>query len=132
MKIRKDDDFSARVEASSMNDIMFFLLLFFLIVSTLFNPSVVKLTLPNSKKVQTISKQQISLDVTKDLKYYLNNKLIPYDDLENAVKEKVTGLEDPTIVLRVDKSITIQDLVNVLQIGSDLKIKMILATQPSK
>lgn len=133
MKIRRDNKFSAHVEASAMNDIMFFLLLFFLIVSTLVNPSVVKLTLPSSKKVMLMNKQQITLEVSKDLKYYLSpdKKPIPADKLEDVIKARVAGLTDPTIVLRLDKSLTVQDLVDVLQIGSDLKIKMILATQPN-
>jgi biopolymer transport protein ExbD len=131
MKIKRENKFSAHVEASAMNDIMFFLLLFFLIVSTLVNPSVVKLTLPNSKKVQEMQKQEITISVTKDQKYYLNNQQIELDALEPALKAKITGLTDPTAVLRFDKALTIEDLVNILQIGADLKIKMVLATQPA-
>src|SRR5579863_2711701 len=132
MKIKRENKFSAHVDASSMNDIMFFLLLFFLIVSTLVNPSVVKLTLPNSKKVQEMNKQQITINVTKDKKYYLNNSTTPIDSaaLEPALKAKIAGLQDPTAVLRLDRSLTIQDLVGVLVVGSNLKIKMVLATQP--
>jgi len=133
MKIKRENKFSAHVESSPMNDIMFFLLLFFLIVSTLVNPSVVKLTLPNSKKVQEMNKQQITINVTADKKYYLNNSTTPIDSasLVPALKAKIVGLEDPTAVLRLDKSLTIQDLVGVLVIGSNLKIKMVLATQPT-
>ena len=133
MKIKRENKFSAHVESSPMNDIMFFLLLFFLIVSTLVNPSVVKLMLPNSKKVQEMNKQQITINVTSDKKYYLNNSTTPIDsaDLEPALKAKIAGLEDPTAVLRLDKSLTIQDLVGVLVVGSNLKIKMVLATQPN-
>ena len=137
MKIKRENKFSAHVEASAMNDIMFFLLLFFLIVSTLVNPSVVKLTLPNSKKVQEMNKQEITISVTApskpgldDQKYYLNNQEITLDALEPALRAKITGLTDPTAVLRFDKSLTVEDLVNVLQIGAELKIKMVLATQP--
>jgi len=138
MKIKRENKFSAHVDASSMNDIMFFLLLFFLIVSTLVNPSVVKITLPNSKKVQEMNKQEITILVTApsqpglhDEKYYLNNQLIDLDALEPALKAKITGLTDPTAVLKLDKALTIEDLVNVLTIGSDLKIKMVLATNPT-
>src|ERR1700722_487574 len=137
MKIKRENKFSAHVEASAMNDIMFFLLLFFLIVSTLVNPSIVKLTLPNSKKVQEMNKQEITISVTapsqpglKDQKYYLNNQQIDLEALEPALKAKIVGLTDPTAVLRFDKSLTIEDLVDVLQIGADLKVKMVLATQP--
>lgn len=138
MKIKRENKFSAHVEASAMNDIMFFLLLFFLIVSTLVNPSVVKLTLPNSKKVQEMNKQEITISVTapskpglNDQKYYLNNEEISLDALEPALRAKIVGLTDPVAVLRFDKSLTVEDLVNVLQIGADLKVKMVLATQPN-
>ena len=90
-----------------------------------------KLTLPNSKKVQEMNKQEITISVTKDNKYYLNNQQIDLDALEPALKAKIAGLTDPTAVLRFDKSLTIEDLVDVLQIGADLKIKMVLATQPA-
>ena len=66
-----------------------------------------------------------------DEKYYLNNQLIDLDALEPALKAKITGLTDPTAVLKLDKALTIEDLVNVLTIGSDLKIKMVLATNPT-
>lgn len=138
MNIKRENKFSAHVEASAMNDIMFFLLLFFLIVSTLVNPSVVKLMLPNSKKVQEMNKQEITISVTapskpglKDQKYYLNNQQIELDALEPALKAKIVGLTDPTAVLRFDRSLTIEDLVDVLQIGADLKVKMVLATKPT-
>jgi biopolymer transport protein ExbD len=133
MKIKRDNKFSAHLEASSMNDIMFFLLLFFLIVSTLVNPSVVKLTLPNSTNSANMNKKQITLEVSKDRHYYLSPEKdsIPALKLEDAIKIKVAGLTDPSILLRLDKSLTVQDLVDVLVIGSDLKIKMILATQPN-
>jgi biopolymer transport protein ExbD len=133
MKIKRDNKFAAHVEASSMNDIMFFLLLFFLIVSTLVNPSVVKLTLPSSKKVMEMNKQQITLEVSKNLRYYLSpgKDSIPADKLEEAIKARVAGLDQPTIFLHLDKSLTVQDLVDMLQIGSDLKIKMMLATKPN-
>ncbi len=133
MNIKRDNNFSAHLEASSMNDIMFFLLLFFLIVSTLVNPSVVKLTLPSSKKVMLMNKQQITLEVSRDRHYYLSpgKDSIPALKLEDAIKARVAGLNDPSILLRLDKSLTVQDLVDVLVIGSDLKIKMILATKPN-
>ena len=139
MKFTRSNKFTAHVEASSMNDIMFFLLLFFLIVATLVNPSVVKLTLPNSKKAEVMNKQQITIDVIKDevnkdkVLYYLNGDTkdhpTPPDKLEDVLRTRIAGLTDPTVVLRLDKSLTVQDLVDVLAIGSDLKVKMILATK---
>ncbi|HVA99070.1 MAG TPA: biopolymer transporter ExbD [Bacteroidia bacterium] len=132
MQLRKKSKFSAHVETSSLNDIMFFLLLFFLIVSTLVNPSVVKLTLPNSKHSIKMSKEQITIDVTKDLQYYVNNKPVPFTDISTVLASKIAGLSEPTVVLRFDNSLSVQNLVDVLQIGNNLKVKMILATKSSE
>jgi biopolymer transport protein ExbD len=108
---------------------MFFLLLFFLILSTLANPSVVKLLLPKNKTSQAVSKPQISLSVTADKTYYINNTAVPFNQLENQLKKVTQNINEPLVVLRFDNALTVQDLVDVLQIGSNLKIKMVLATQ---
>jgi biopolymer transport protein ExbD len=132
MNLRKSKYYTAEVYTGSLNDIMFFLLLFFLIVSTLVNPSVIKLLLPKSPPAQTISKQQISLSVTEDKKYYLNNKEIPIENLEPEITKALVSIDDPTIVLRIDNALTVQDLVDVLQIGNKMKVKMVLATKTIK
>jgi biopolymer transport protein ExbD len=119
----------AEVSTSSFSDIMFFLMLFFLIASTLISPSVVKLTLPNAKYHQTIRKTEIALSITKDLAYFINKKEVPFDQIENELITASKGKEEPVVVLRVDNSIPVQNLVNVLQIGNKLNIKMILATK---
>jgi biopolymer transport protein ExbD len=129
MNLRRKNDFTASVSTSSMSDIMFFLMLFFLITSTLVSPSVIKLTLPNSKNNQTVRKTEIAISITKDLKYYLNNKQVPLSDLEVEIAKAVSNVPDPTIVLRCDNTISVQNLVDVLQIGNKLKIRMILATK---
>lgn len=129
MKLRRKHKEGAEVSTESLNDIMFFLLLFFLIISTLVNPSVIKLTLPNSKSSAQMHKQPITIDVTKDAQYYINNIPISFSELETAISIKMKQTVDPTIVLRVDNSLSVQDLVDVLQIGDRLKIKMVLATK---
>jgi biopolymer transport protein ExbD len=93
------------------------------------SPSVIKLTLPNSVYNQTIRKTEIAISITKDLKYYINNKEIAFAQLENELATKAKGLENLTVVIRCDNKIPVQELVNVLQIGNKLKIKMILATK---
>ena len=129
MNLRRRKKLTAEVSTSSLNDIMFFLLLFFLIISTLVNPSVIKLLLPNSRQSQQMHKQQITVSVTKDLQYYVNNVPISFGDLEKAIDFEVKRLNEPTVVLRFDNALSVQDLVDVLQIGDRLKVKMILATK---
>ena len=129
MNLRRNTKYTAEVYTGSLNDIMFFLLLFFLIVSTLASPSVVKLLLPQTSTSQAITKPQISLAVTNDKKYYINNKEVPASQLEAELKKATLNNNEPLVILRFDKALTVQDLVDVLQIGSTLKIKMVLATQ---
>lgn len=132
MNLRKRRRDHAEVSTESLNDIMFFLLLFFLIVSTLANPNVVKLTLPSSKQSNQIQKQEVTLSVTKDLQYSINKVPYPFDALEDALKDAVAGLDQPTVVLRFDQELSVQELVDVLTIGNRIKVKMVLATQAPK
>jgi biopolymer transport protein ExbD len=131
MNFRRKKRFEAEVSTSSLNDIMFFLLLFFLIISTVANPSVIKVLLPKAKNNQTLNKKQISLTVDDAKQYYLNDKLIVPAELETAILNEIgkQKLEDPTIVLRMDAKLTIQDLVDILATGTKLKVRIVMATQ---
>jgi biopolymer transport protein ExbD len=131
MNIRRSKHFKPEVSTSSLNDIMFFLLLFFLIVSTLANPNVIKVLLPKSKTAQEIDKQQINLTVTADRQYFIDQKEVLLSELEQKLQDHIMGIENPTVVLRFAKSLNIQDLVDVLEVGVRLNIKMVMATEKS-
>ncbi|ADQ18921.1 ExbD/TolR family protein [Leadbetterella byssophila] len=129
MKLKRQRRFHAEVQTASLNDIMFFLLLFFLIVSTLGSPNVIRLMLPKtSESTNEVSKQPITLSITEDKRFFIDRKQINFPDLENAVLEATSGMEEPTVVLRAAESLTIQDLVDVMAIGARLKVRMVLAT----
>lgn len=129
MNIRRNKHFKPEVSTSSLNDIMFFLLLFFLIVSTLANPNVIKVLLPNSKASQNINKQQVSLTVTEGKRYFINQKEVAFEQLEQSLMNEIKDNENPTVVLRFAKSLNIQDLVDVLELGVRLNLKMVMATE---
>lgn len=129
MKLQRRRPFSPEVSTSSLNDIMFFLLLFFLIVSTLGNPNVIKVLLPRSQASQTLNKQQITLTVTNDKKYFIDTKEIPFGMIKSELTYRIRGFESPTIILRFSNQLNIQELVDILQIGVSLDAKMVLATQ---
>jgi len=128
MRIRRNKHFKPEVSTSSLNDIMFFLLLFFLIVSTLANPNVIKLLLPSSNASQNINKQQITISVTEEKQYFIDNNPVSLSQIESILKSRMAGIEEPTIVLRFAYNLSVQDLVDVLEIGTRLKVKMVLAT----
>jgi biopolymer transport protein ExbD len=130
--LRKKKDFTAEVFTSAMNDIMFFLMLFFIITSTLLNPSMIKVSLPSSRSSQTLQKKEINLTMTKEKTYFVNNKQVSFDALESQLKNEITRSPDAFIMLRFDNTLPIQDLVNVLSIGNRLNSKMIIATAKNK
>ncbi len=129
MQLRRPRREHAEVSTESLNDIMFFLLLFFLIISTMANPNVIKLMLPKSANNEQAIKVPVNVAVTKEHQYTINNKPVPFDQLEAALQDAIAGIPDPTVVLNFDRELSIQDLVDVMQIGAKLKIKMVLGTQ---
>ncbi|QKJ29724.1 biopolymer transporter ExbD [Mucilaginibacter mali] len=119
---------SGEMHTSAMNDIMFFLMLFFLIASTVTNPNVVKLVLPKSSSGQSISKKTINVSISKDLKYTIDKKEIAVTQLSDELTKYKSQAKELTIVLSVDKTVAIQDVVEVMDIAQKLNIKLVLAT----
>jgi len=131
MNIRKRERrISAEVHTSAMNDIMFFLLLFFLIASTVTNPNVIKLLLPKSSSGKSVSKKTIIVSVTKDLKYFVDRKPVTVAELPTVLASYKPMATNLTIVLYVDKTVAIQDVVEIMDISQKLNIKLVLATEP--
>ena len=122
---------TSHVETGSMNDIMFFLMLFFLIVSTMVNPNVIKLLLPSAKSSKQVMKQPVTVSINAAGEYFVNKKPVTAATLEPELKSLIAGagLDQPTVVLRVDASLNVQKLVDVLEMGNRLKIRMVMATQ---
>ena len=115
-----------------MNDIMFFLMLFFLIASTLVNPNVIKLMLPNARSSKQVMKQPITVSVDASGTYFVNKKAVSPAAVEAelvALVGTAPTAEQSTVVLRVDNSLNVQKLVDILEIGNRLKLKMVMATQ---
>lgn len=132
MPIRRNKRFEAEVATSSLSDIMFFLLLFFLIISTLANPNVIKMTLPKSKNNEKTNKQLISLSVTEEKKYFLDKQEVAFDKLESELLAKMGTNKEQAVVVRIPYNLQVQDLVDVLQIGVKNNLKFVIATSASK
>ena len=136
MKIERRKSKSAEVYTASLNDIMFFLLLFFLIISTMVTPATIRVMLPKSAtSEEAVVKKNINLTITADYRYFINNVEISFDELEmklsDVLSEKAEN-EEPVVLLQADKSLNIQDLINVIDVGNKLKVKMVLFTQKEK
>ncbi|MCS7073150.1 MAG: biopolymer transporter ExbD [Bacteroidia bacterium] len=128
MRFQRRQKLHSEVGTGPLTDIMFFLLLFFLIVSTLTSPNVIKLLLPSASPSKAVSKQTITVSITPDLKYYVGDQEVPQADLTQVIENKIQGITEPTIVLRVDKTVPVENLVEILDIGIRLRIKIVLAT----
>lgn len=121
----------AEVNTTALNDIMFFLMLFFLLASAVANPQVVKLLLPRSSSgEQSLAKRTITLSVTSDLKYFIEEKEISVESLMPNLQAYVEPGQDLTIMLYVDRSVAIKDVISIMDTANKLKIKLVLATEP--
>lgn len=124
----------AEVSTDSLNDIMFFLLLFFLILSTMVSPNAIKVNLPNSQNRETIQndKKPIHVAVTKEHKYFVDNSEVPFSDLEARISSISSTRLEPTVLMHLDKELSIQDEIDVMTICYKLNCKTVLATAATK
>src|SRR4051812_45015221 len=104
MNLRRRKRANAEVHTAAMNDIMFFLMLFFLIASTVTNPNIVKLILPRSDSGQAVSKKTINVVITKDLEYYIERQPISLDQLQAGIQTYQKQTQELTIVLHTEPS----------------------------
>ncbi|WP_293890161.1 biopolymer transporter ExbD [Flavobacterium sp.] len=130
MAIKRNKRFHAEVATSSLSDIMFFLLLFFLIISTLANPNVIRMTLPKSKTNEKTNKQLITLSVTEEKRYFIDKEEVLLEQLESRLLELMDPEKQQTVIIRIPATMQVQDLVDVLQIGVKNKLKFVIATSP--
>lgn len=114
---------------SSMTDIVFLLLIFFMVSSTLIHPNALKLLLPQSNS-QVSAKPITSVSITADRNFYLETVPVTIGQLEYLLQQKMKGQDDPTIALHVDRTVPMEEVVKVMNIAKDNKYKLILATQP--
>lgn len=113
---------------ASMTDLIFLLLVFFMLTSSFVTPSGLPVNLPTSK-ASTIEVQKVSVTVTKDLKYYINDKQITKGTLEGELKSRLGGAKG-SVVLHIDKSVPTEHLVYVAGIATSLEAKVVVATKP--
>jgi biopolymer transport protein ExbD len=132
MQLRRKQKEGAEVFTDSLNDIMFFLLLFFIILATMANRNAIKLELPSSKQVQQMQAKQILLQVDANHNYFVNSLPISYDQIEPALLAESKAKNNTNVTLVLDKSLSIQDLADIMQIGSKLKLKMVLSAKTTK
>lgn len=128
MNFRSNSKIEPSFSMASMTDLIFLLLIFFMLTSSFVTPSGLPVNLPSSKS-NTIEVQKISVTVTKDLNYYVNEKRVTRGTLEGELKSRLTG-GGGSIVLHIDKDVPSEHLVYVAGIATALEAKVVVATKP--
>lgn len=132
MAIKRNNRFHVEVAKDALSDIMFFLLLFFLIISTLANPNVIKMDLPKADAPEKTSQKHLTLAVTKDREFFIDKDPVTFEDLENQLLLKTKELGNSTVVVRIPYDMEVQSLIDVLQIGTKTDLKFVIAADVTK
>lgn len=130
MNLRGRNKVSPEFSMSSMTDIVFLLLVFFLLTSPAITPEALDLILPKAKG-KTSNKQSLSVSITKDLDYYVNKERVSENRVERLITKSLSGVEDPTIVLRAEEGVPIENAVKVMDIANRNRYKIVLAVRPN-
>lgn len=129
MNLRSRNKVSADFSMSSMTDIVFLLLIFFMLTSPAITPEALDLILPKAKG-KTTTKQNVAVSITKDLQVYIDMERVSNSSLEARLKEALAGVEDPTIILRAEEGVPIERAVDVMDIANRNRYKIVLAVKP--
>lgn len=129
MAISQRNKISINFSSVGMTDVVFNLLIFFMLTSTLVHPTALKLLLPKGSS-QTSAKPQTTVSVTSDLKYYVETQPVTIDELESVLKQKLGASPDTYISLHADKTVPFDNVVQVLNIAQKNNYKLIIATSP--
>ncbi|MFT5751161.1 MAG: biopolymer transport protein ExbD [Flavobacteriales bacterium] len=130
MNLRGRNKVSPEFSMSSMTDIVFLLLVFFLLTSPAITPDALDLILPKAKG-KTSNKQNLSVSITKDLDYYVNKERVNERSIEALITKELGGIEEPTIILRVEEGVPIENAVKIMDIANRNKYKIVLAVRPN-
>lgn len=130
MNLRGRNKVDANFSMSSMTDIVFLLLIFFMLTSTLVTTNALDLVLPSAKG-KTGKNQNISVSINKELNYYIDKTPYQESQIEGQLQKMLAGQESPAIVIRAEKSVPIDNVVRILDIARRNKYKAVLATQPN-
>ncbi len=133
MRNKRSPDFNN----ASMTDLVFLLLIFFMLTSTIVSPNAIKLLLPNSSS-KTMAKQTVTVYINDKLQIYFGENPVNLTMLQNLLERSLQGQTEASIVLKSDKSVPVQEIVNIIDVVNAIndkyntKHKIILATKPIK
>ncbi|MFY0600571.1 MAG: biopolymer transporter ExbD [Cyclobacteriaceae bacterium] len=129
MNLKSKHKVEAAFSMSSMTDVIFLLLIFFMLTSSFITPSGLPVNLPSSKSSEIII-QKVSVTITKDLQYYVNDKKVSINQLEGVLRDAFAGKEG-VVVLHCDSKVPVENVVEVAGIATALEAKVSIATKPN-
>ncbi|WP_047547948.1 ExbD/TolR family protein [Psychroserpens sp. Hel_I_66] len=130
MNLRGRNKVTPEFNMSSMTDIVFLLLIFFMLASTLVTTNAIDILLPTASG-KTENKQSVAVSIKKDLTYYIDEKRVGESVLESELISILSNQDQPTVVLRAEKSVPVENVVTVMDIANRNKFKVILAVKPN-
>ena len=128
MKLKNRNKVSPEFSMSSMTDIVFLLLVFFMLTAN--SPNALDLLLPKAKG-KSSNTQNVSVSINKNMDYYIDSQKVNPEFLEIELKRKLKGVDKPTIILRAEESVPIERAVKVMDIANQNSFKVILAVRPN-
>jgi biopolymer transport protein ExbD len=129
MNLKSRSKVSAEFSMSSMTDLVFLLLIFFMLTSTLVTSSALDVILPKSK-AQSVNKAQITVTITPELEVRVNEDVLPVDQVEARILALANGDPESVIILRADESVPTGETVRIMDMAYRNRLKMVLATDP--
>lgn len=132
MKIRRRKRGHGAMEASSLADILFFLMLFFLMVSTLASQNALGIKLPDSRTGKTMHQELLSVSINAQRQYFIDGKPVTFTDYEATLKQKSITSPNITVALRIDKTVPIEELINAVDVINLYKLHSVISTAEKK
>ena len=129
MAIKRGSKVETSFGAASMTDLMFLLLIFLMVATTLINTNALKIMLPKSSN-NVSDKPTTTISVTNDLVYYIDKNEVPFNQLEKKLQSKFKDVEGPVIMLNIDKRVTVEEFTKVMNIAKRNKFSLFMMTQP--
>ena len=137
MAIKMRNKRSVQFSMASMSDLVFLLLIFFMLTSTLIAPQAIKLLLPTSES-RTLARQTVTVYINEQLQVFLEENPVDLDALQSGLIQMLANETTASVVLRADRTVPVQDVVSVIDIVNNInnlqntRHRVILATQPAR
>lgn len=130
MAIKRSSKVETSFGASAMTDMMFLLLVFLIILTTLINSNALDILLPKSSN-KVSEKATVEMSVTQDLQYYIDGEMVDFEDIDGILMDKrrsQTTSDKPLIMLSIDKRVTVDEMAKIMNLAKDTDYALFMMT----